>query len=365
MFRCANCGREYGLDLIAWRCAHCTGLLNMTAALTLDQAQVTDVASMWRYRHTFPLDASVQPITLGEGNTPLVKVELPPATPDAAKPQTVYLKCEYQNPTGSHLDRAMSVLVSQAVQQGATDFTVASSGNAAVSLGHYLAEAGQTGTAHVPINAALDKLAAVPDGLSLNDTGGQFSSAYEAAEQHADSGAYYASVAHHPLALTALATIAYEIVADLGQAPSAVVAPAGQGSLLLSLYLGFQALLQAKLIAKMPRLLGVQTEAVAPLWAVMNYGFQALSLMEENATLAVGLQVMAPVRGDSVMSALHVSQGDLATVNEMQIEGGRVMFERIGHPVESTAASVWFPMRAILNSEVTGPVVAILTGKDG
>ncbi len=361
-FRCANCGCEYGLDLLAWRCERCTGLLNMTAPLTFDAAQVTSAESVWRFRHTFPLSTDVAPISLGEGNTPLVKVDLPTTQANETS-QSVYLKCEYQNPTGSHLDRAMSLLVSQAVQHGVTDVTVASTGNAAVSLSQYLEQAGKSGTAHVPLNASLDKLAIVEDSLTLNDTNGQLSSAYEAAEKQTDTGTYYASVAHQPLALAALATIAYEIYQDLGDAPSAIVAPAGQGTLLLSLYLGFQALKDAGLTSRIPRLLGVQSDAVAPLWAVMNYGFQAFGLIEENATLAAGLQVIAPVRGDSVLSALHVSNGQIVTVTEFQIEGGRVMFEQIGHPVEPTSASIWTPMRAILQSDVDGPVVAILTGQ--
>ncbi len=361
-FRCANCGQEYDLTLVAWRCERCTGLLNMTTALNFDPAQVTDEASIWRFRHTFPLAPNVMPISLGEGNTPLVQVDLP-TTPANETAHSVYLKCEYQNPTGSHLDRAMALLVSQAIQHGMQDFTVASTGNAAVSLSKYLLEANKSGTAHVPINASLDKLATVADSLDLNDTSGQLSSAYEAAEQQAAAGAYYASVAHQPLALAALATIAYELYTDLGDAPAAIVAPAGQGTLLLSLYLGFQALKSAGLTTRIPRLLGVQSDAVAPLWAVKNYGFQAFGLIEENATLASGLQVIAPARGDSVLSALHVSQGEIVTVTEFQIEGGRVMFADIGHPVEATSASIWTPMRAILQSDIDGPVVAILTGQ--
>ncbi|MEY3150172.1 MAG: hypothetical protein RLY92_399, partial [Chloroflexota bacterium] len=91
---------------------------------------------LWRYRHTFPLPHNAQPVTLGEGGTPLIAAQL-----DAGGP-TVHFKLESLNPTGSYKDRGTAVLLSWLQAQGITAAVEDSSGNAGASFAAYAARAG-------------------------------------------------------------------------------------------------------------------------------------------------------------------------------------------------------------------------------
>lgn len=88
-------------------------------------------SSLWRYREVLPIDSGEDPVTLGEGMTPLVRASRVEA---ALGLQTVLIKDESLNPTNSFKARGLSVAVTQARRLGATCLSVPSAGNAANAL---------------------------------------------------------------------------------------------------------------------------------------------------------------------------------------------------------------------------------------
>ena len=137
--------------------------------------------------------------------------------------------------------------------------------------------------------------------------------------------------------------------------------PAGQGGLLLGLMRGFEALRQAELIPSIPKIVGVQARACAPLWAMFTAGREGLSFVSEGRTLAEGVRVRIPVRGDAVLAAVRASQGWMAVVEEEEILPARDTLARLGFYVEPTSAIVWPALTSRLR-ELPDPVVLILTG---
>ena len=93
---------------------------------------------MERYRRFLPVTDATPPLTLGEGDTPLVHA---PRLGAAIGAPNLYLKVEGQNPTGSFKDRGMTVAVTQAVRVKATAIACASTGNTSASLAAYAAQA--------------------------------------------------------------------------------------------------------------------------------------------------------------------------------------------------------------------------------
>jgi threonine synthase len=194
-------------------------------------------------------------------------------------------------------------------------------------------------------------------GAELVAVDGPRSAATAAALAEADSGAVYASHVYNPLGLAGNATCAYEIVAQLGRAPEAVLLPVGHGTLLLGLHLGFKALRDAGLIAQIPGLHAVQALACAPLWAVSQYGRAGLDWTGEGATLAEGIRVLHPLRGDFVLNAIGETGGSVLVVDDPEIHAGHGALARLGLYVEPTCAAVW----PVLD-QVSGDLVVILTG---
>src|SRR5207245_9259134 len=94
------------------------------------------VNSLWRYREVVPLPGDVEPVSLGEGGTPLVRAE------KFGDDIDLWIKDESVNPTQSFKARGMSVAVSMAKHLGATKLAVPSAGNAGGALAAYAARVG-------------------------------------------------------------------------------------------------------------------------------------------------------------------------------------------------------------------------------
>jgi threonine synthase len=164
-----------------------------------------------------------------------------------------------------------------------------------------------------------------------------------------------------PQGLLGYATIAFELVAQLGQAPGAVVMPAGQGSLLLGVGRGFEMLRRAGVIEQMPQLIGVQVDACAPLWSAFTYGSLGLETISERETAAEGVRIRYPLRGDAVLRMTGASRGRFVVVREENILPGRDQLSRQGLFVEPTSAIVWDAL-AQISADAPDPIVTILTG---
>jgi threonine synthase len=350
-FQCTNCGRLPPPDSRGWKCPVCGGLLDLGTPLIFD-AQKIDAreSGLWRYRHTFPLPGDAEPVTLGEGGTPLVSAKV--------EGRTVHFKLECLNPTGSFKDRGMAVMLTALRAMGVREAIEDSSGNAGASFAGYAARAGVAARIFVPASASGPKRKQITAfGAKVVPVDGPRSKAAEAALAAAERGAYYASHIYNPIGLAGNATAAYEIWEQLGRAPESIVLPVGHGTLLLGLHRGFKALKAAGLIERLPRLVGVQASACAPLWAVHTSGREGLSWVTEGETVAEGIRVFQPVRGDAVLAAIAESSGALLAVDDPAILAGRDALARMGLYVEATSAVVWEALK-----HVPGEVVVMLTG---
>src|SRR5271166_3487603 len=93
-----------------------------------------------RYGHRLNVSQDVEPVSLNEGNTPLIRA--PRLAERIAPGCDLYLKYEGLNPTGSFKDRGMTAAITQAVSEGAKSVICASTGNTAASAAAYAARAG-------------------------------------------------------------------------------------------------------------------------------------------------------------------------------------------------------------------------------
>ncbi|MFO3797793.1 MAG: pyridoxal-phosphate dependent enzyme, partial [Anaerolineales bacterium] len=144
--KCTNCGRPYPQQGVPYRC-QCGGLFDYAEPFHFDaQAIEPHQRGLWRYRAFFGLPADAVPITLGEGNTPLLSLE--------AFGKRVFVKCEFLQPTASFKDRGMTTLVTFLKARGVTVAVEDSSGNAGASFAAYAARAGIRARIFIPKEAA-------------------------------------------------------------------------------------------------------------------------------------------------------------------------------------------------------------------
>lgn len=352
--RCTNCGRPYPPTGLPYRCL-CGGLFDYATPFRFDPQEVErEHRGVWRYRAFFGLPPDAEAITLGEGNTPLLWLE--------AFGKRVAVKCEYQQPSGSFKDRGMTTLITFLVTREVKQAVEDSSGNAGASFAAYAARAGIQARVFVPEGASGPKRAQIAAyGAEVIPVPGARSRAAEMAQAAAEADIPYASHAWLPFNLPGYATLAYELVEQLGEAPGSVLLPVGQGGLLLGLARGFEALLNAGQIRQHPRLIGIQAEACAPLVAVHRLGPLALQWVRENPTLAEGVRVRAPLRADKVLQAIAASGGELLAIREEDILPARDALAQRGLYVEPTSALVWAGLAETVR-RLPEPIVLILTG---
>jgi len=351
---CTNCRRPYPETGAPYRCPKCHGLYDFAVWPAYVPPDATYAPGIWRYRAAFGLPDTAPLISLGEGNTPLVWAN--------AYGRQIAFKCEMQNPSGSFKDRGAATLVSFLCARKVNEAIEDSSGNAGAAFAAYAARAGLRARVFVPEAASGPKRRQIAAyGAQVVNVPGPRSNAAEAVRQEAETGIVYASHASLPFNLPGYATLAYEIVEQLGRAPGTLILPAGQGGLLLGAARGFAALRTAGRISQTPHIVGVQARACAPLWALSEYGPAGLQWVTETATAAEGVRVHHPLRGDAVLAAVEASGGKLIAVEEPAILPGRDELASRGFYVEPTSAIVWDAL-AQLGQELADPVVVVLTG---
>ncbi len=334
---CVNCGHPYPELGTPYKCPNCGGLY--------------DYVEPFEY-NSRPSTVQTASVSLGEGNTPLLSAKV--------FGREVYFKCEYLNPTGSFKDRGTAILISFLRSRGVTEAIEDSSGNAGASFAAYAARAGIKARVYVPDSASGPKRKQIEAyGAELIPVSGTRSKASDEVMRAAQSGMIYASHAYLPFNLPGYATCAYEIYEQLGRSPGAVLVPAGQGGFLLGIARGFEALLRADKIQKMPMIVGVQASACAPLCALWKNG--TMNDVAESLTIAEGVRTRWPVRAEAVVEITRRSDGRFASVDEAFILSGRDALARLGFYVEPTSALVWRALDESISS-LPDPVVVVLTG---
>lgn len=355
MICCRNCDRPFPVSQFPFRCPSCGGLYGYVEGLE-NPSPETDhtLPGIWRFRTSFSLPDQAPIVTLGEGNTPLVWT--------SAFGNQVAFKLESLNPTGSFKDRGTAVLVSWLLAAGVKEAVEDSSGNAGASFAAYASRAGIQGKVFIPAYASGPKRKQIESyGSEVVPVPGPRAKAAEAVLKEVDRGSVYASHAYLPHGTAGIATIAYELVEELAGPPGTILVPVGHGSLLLGIWLGFQALLKCGAISCQPRLIGIQAAACDPLYRAFHAEQSHSVPVPAGKTMAEGVAIVDPYHGASVLEAVRDSDGTFIHVEEGRIPEGQRALALAGIYAELTSALVWDGMRQ-LAEDLPEPVVCIITG---
>lgn len=332
---CQSCGADYPLDTRVWVCSRCGGLLEIEGAPEFDPTRINAAdSSLWRYRALLPLPEHAEPVTMGEGWTPLIPLPI--------AHRQVYGKLDFMMPTGSFKDRGTTVLVSAARGLGVERVVEDSSGNAAASLAAYCARAKIRATIFAPAHASPNKLAQIRVyGAELRAIEGAREKSAEAAQDAVlNEGAYYASHYYNPFALFGMQTTAWEIWEQLGRrAPDNVILPVGHGTNMAGIYRGFRTLLQHGLLPRMPRIFAAQAASIAPLVQAFERGDQEPARVEPFKTVAEGIAISRPAHGVELLRAIRETSGAAVGVSEDEIRAARTELAMQGIFVEPTSAT--------------------------
>ncbi|MEM3651811.1 MAG: threonine synthase, partial [Nitrososphaerales archaeon] len=355
-------------------CPKCQGILDVEynydkIVLSRKALEQSLDRTVWRYRDLLPCSKEAKEVSLGEGGTPLHKA----SRLTAILGTNVMLKDESRNPTGSFKDRAISVAVSWAIEQGAKRLVSASSGNAAASVAAYSAKAGLDCyllfDSKSPPTKHLQPTVYGAKGLSVKNlftgTPQDLSELLYTLSNRLDAYNIFCWALINPYTLEGNKTIAYEICEALNwSAPDAVVVPVGGGDNLVAEWKGFKEMLGMGLIDKLPKMVGVQSTKADPLVKAWKSGSETVAPIETPSSIASGINV--PYTGDHTLKAIRESKGAAVAVDDEEILLAEKEIASLeGVWVEPSSASAVAAVPKLVESGIVSKddvVVCVLTG---
>ena len=359
--KCVECGREYEMDEIRYRC-ECGGLLEVV----IDIDRVKNVfdgrdITLWKYESFLPVKKYV---SLQEGGTPLYRLR---HIPGELKMKEIYVKNEGANPTGSFKDRGMTVGVSKALDLGMKHVICASTGNTAASLAAYSALAGLKSYVLIPSGKiALGKLSqAMVYGANVVPVKGNFDEAFRIVQEASRELGIYLLNSINPFRLEGQKTIAYEVFDQLKRVPDNIVLPVGNAGNISAIWKGFCELYEAGIIERLPKMYGIQAEGAAPLARAWKEGREYMPV-EQPETVATAIRIGAPVNWIKAWRAVKDSGGVFEIVSDSEIiNAQRTLASREGIFVEPASASSLAGLIKLRNRGIIGEnesTVLITTG---
>lgn len=263
-----------------------------------------------RYRQYLPLTGVTPMISMGEGDTPLVRSS---AVGGIVGCDSLYFKLEGCNPTGSFKDRGMVVAVAKALEAGATSLICASTGNTSASAASYGAYCKLPTTVVVPKGAVAGGklLQAVAYGARILAIEGSFDHALRLVRSIAERHPIVLVNSINPYRIQGQKTAAFEIVSDLGTAPDYLFVPVGNAGNITAYWLGFQEALTLGWAKALPKMMGFQAEGAAPI-------VRGASVAEPQ-TIASAIRVGNPASWRGAEHARDASGGTIEAVTDEEI----------------------------------------------
>ncbi len=321
---------------------------------------------MWRYRELLPLADDEEPITLGEGATPLLRAAR--LERDLALDAPLYVKDESANPTASFKARGMSVAVTCAKRLGAQNLVAPSAGNAGAALAAYGARANMPVTVFLPLDTPamiVEECRTYGAGVELVD--GLIDEAGRRASEHARAtNAFNVATLREPYRLEGKKTMGFELVETLGAVPAAIIYPTGGGTGLIGMWKAFDELQAVGWIGvERPQMIVVQAAGCAPLVRAFEAHADHAQRWDDARTAAWGLRVPASLGDRLVLRVMHESLGTALAVDEAAMRDGMLSLRtREGIDAGEEGGATLAGLRRLLDrgQRFSGPIVLFNTG---
>jgi threonine synthase len=310
------------------------------------------------YASRLPVTQNTRPISLGEGNTPLIRLDNIVA--DLGIELEMYVKFEGLNPTGSFKDRGMTMAVTKAVEEGAKAIICASTGNTSAAAAAYAARAGITAFVLIPEGKiAMGKLAqAMMHGAVIIQIKGNFDDGMRLVKEVAEHAPVNIVNSINPYRLQGQKTAAFEIVDELGDAPDYHCLPVGNAGNISAYWMGYSEYAHDEVASKRPVMCGYQAAGAAP--------FLRGAPVDKPETVATAIRIGNPQSWDKAIAAKEESNGWFDELSDDEILAAqRLLASREGVFCEpASATSVAGALRDIKAGKIPAgsSVVCTLTG---
>lgn len=311
-----------------------------------------------KYRDHLPVSDSTRVISLGEGNTPLIRLSNIPRL--VGRNIDIYVKYEGLNPTGSFKDRGMTMAVTKAVEDNSTAIICASTGNTSAAAAAYAARAGIKAFVLIPEGKiALGKLAqTMMYGAKVLQIRGNFDEGMALVKQVADSAGVTIVNSINPFRIEGQKTAAFEVIEELGFAPDYHCLPVGNAGNITAYWKGYCEYHHDGIVNSRPKMLGYQAAGSAP--------FMRGAMVDQPETVATAIRIGHPQSWDKAWLAQKESGGWFDELSDAEIlQAQMLLAQKEGIFCEpASAASLSGALRDIERGKITegSRIVCTLTG---
>ena len=299
--------------------------------------------NMWRYRELMPVFDGEEPITLGEGFTPLVHAKRLGASIGLDR---LYIKDESLNPTNSFKARGQSAAITRAKYIGAKTIALPTAGNAGNAASAYSAAAGLACEVFIPKDAKkpfVDECRLYGANVTLVD--GLITDAGRlAAEKGGPLGWYDVSTLKEPYRIEGKKTMGYELAEQMDwRWPDWIIYPTGGGTGMVGMWKAFDEIERIGWVKphKRPKMVTVQADNCAPIVRAFQQGTEKAQPWEKASTIADGLRVPRAIGDFLILRAIRESGGTALSVPDSTMVAGMLAigkYEGISAAPEGGAA---------------------------
>jgi threonine synthase len=332
---CTICGAHHDAKRLLTVCEKCGQMLAVRYDLPRVASSVTKAAlrqrapGMYRFRELTPLDDAEEPVTLGEGGTPLL--ELPRLAAHFGM-RKIWGKDEGQNPTGSFKARGLGMALTRARTLGARGFVIPSAGNAGGAAAVYAARCGLPCVVIVPRGTPPAAVAeAQIAGAHVFTIEGSIATAGRVVAKVAPLlGWFDLSTLKEPYRLEGKKTMGLELAEQLDwRMPDVLLYPTGGGTGLVGIPKGYEELrTMGWLPGSPPRFFAVQADGCAPVVKAFDSGAETTTAWDNPTTHAAGLRVPSPFAGRQMLKILRETRGGAVAVSETEIQDAQRLVAR-------------------------------------
>ncbi|MHA1560824.1 MAG: pyridoxal-phosphate dependent enzyme [Promethearchaeota archaeon] len=311
--KCNECGQEI-IEPHLW-CPHCNNLISIQPIKGPQKSEI-NLKSMWSLKLFLPSFPNIA--SLVEGNTPIIQIKNIPEIKD------LKVKLEFRNPTSSFRDRASSLIVSDALSKKSNEVIGASTGSFSISLAAYTSQAALKSTAFIPENLELSKIEQLRMyGTNIIDTNINLDEAIKSAKNYAlEQKGYFPTPNDNLLTIEGQKTIGLELILQSDNIENVII-PRGSGTLILSIYRGFEDAIESGWISKFPKIFAVSLKS------------------SSSSHIAESLEMNAPPLLDHIKKIIKKTQGRELQIDALDmIKDASEVAKKEGLFIEPASASV-------------------------
>jgi threonine synthase len=329
--KCGACRRDHAVDRLQNLCTECGKPLLVGYDLdaikerfTPDAVRNRPIRSMWRFHEVLPVDSPADAVSLGEGQSPLLRCQ----RRGGAEPfENLFVKDEAFNPTGSFKARGMSAAITRAVALGVKTIALPSAGNAAGAATYYAARAGMECFLFMPQDTPpANIIEAVVGGAKVFLVNGLISDCGKLVKQGCQRyGWFDLSTLKEPFRIEGKKIMGYELAFDMADArgtielqlPDVIFYPTGGGTGLIGMWKAFDEMQRLGWIGSdRPRMVVVQATGCCPIVRAFEQGADHAEMFPDATTQAAGLRVPAAIGDFLMLNVLRESQGTAVAVSD-------------------------------------------------